>query len=645
MKTIRFLPPIFVLIALSACNFTLAADVTPPPGYQQTNPQASVQQTSGPDYPVVPPDPAKGQPIYAEKCAPCHGESGLGNGERAAQLSNPVAPIGSAQLARQSQPAVWFRIVTEGNIERFMPPFASLNDRQRWDVVAYAYSLSAPASNAGRGEEIFQANCADCHGSQGKGDGPKAKELTTQPPNFTSQEYMAERSAAELFQAVSAGVGAEMPAFGSQLSEDDIWALTDHLRWLTFATQTAGSQPQETPAPTTAASLTSPEPITNTGELSPTIPLGTVSGQLVNDSGAALEGGVLEGALVSLHGFDHMQVVMTTTTRTDADGAYRFENIEMPEGRIFLATADYNNVTYGSEIMVVEAGITEVTLPIQVYNSTTDSSQLSVDRLHYFFELLDESTLRVAELYIISNRSGSTLAPAGPGQPSIRFSLPAGAANLNIEDEGADSQRYIMTEDGFGDTTPIRPGESSYQVLYSYELPYTGKLQLDRPLPMPVSAVVILVPEDGILVKGDTIQDAGTRDVQGVPYHMYNGASMPANSSLELTISGKKGSSGSSNPAGSSTSGIMIGLGALGLALIVGGIWLYQRSSRMVGQEETDDPETAVPAAPVQAESAEALMDAILALDDLYQQGQLPQEAYFQRRDELKSRLQQVMGN
>jgi cytochrome c1 len=30
-----------------------------------------------------------------------------------------------------------------GNIENFMPPFASLSDQERWDVVAYALSLSA----------------------------------------------------------------------------------------------------------------------------------------------------------------------------------------------------------------------------------------------------------------------------------------------------------------------------------------------------------------------------------------------------------------------------------------------------------------------------------------------------------------------
>ncbi len=38
-------------------------------------------------------------------------------------------------------------------------------------------------------------------------------------------------------------------------------------------------------------------------------------------------------------------------------------------------------------------------------------------------------------------------------------------------------------------------------------------------------------------------------------------------------------------------------------------------------------------------------MDAIIALDDLYQAGQLPEDAYLKRRAELKARLQERMGN
>jgi hypothetical protein len=60
--------------------------------------------------------------------------------------------------------------------------------------------------------------------------------------------------------------------------------------------------------------------------------------------------------------------------------------------------------------------------------------------------------------------------------------------------------------------------------------------------------------------------------------------------------------------------------------------------------------ESSAPSATVEAvdegagETSDSLMDAILALDDQYQAGEIPEEAYRLRRDELKQRLQALLG-
>ena len=41
----------------------------------------------------------------------------------------------------------------------------------------------------------------------------------------------------------------------------------------------------------------------------------------------------------------------------------------------------------------------------------------------------------------------------------------------------------------------------------------------------------------------------------------------------------------------------------------------------------------------------DALMDAIIALDDLYQAGDLPEQAYRERREAMKARLKEVLGS
>jgi hypothetical protein len=118
---------------------------------------------------------------------------------------------------------------------------------------------------------------------------------------------------------------------------------------------------------------------------------------------------------------------------------------------------------------------------------------------------------------------------------------------------------------------------------------------------------------------------------------------LPAGENLELAISGKLGVGGLSLSSGSTTS-VIIGLAAFGFALIVAGVWLYQRSRTSNGERTADsEPPTAVAGDTIETESAETLMDAIIALDDLYKEGELPEDAYLKRRAELKARLRKVM--
>jgi hypothetical protein len=76
----------------------------------------------------------------------------------------------------------------------------------------------------------------------------------------------------------------------------------------------------------------------------------------------------------------------------------------------------------------------------------------------------------------------------------------------------------------------------------------------------------------------------------------------------------------------------LIGVGAFGVLLILAGGWLFIRD-RKKREEEVDEEEDD------EFEDPESLMDAIIALDDLHRAGKLSDEAYQQRRNELKDAL------
>jgi mono/diheme cytochrome c family protein len=632
-----------LVLILSACSFSLAEDITPPPNLQQQQPPAGQAQpaaVSANTFPSLPPNPANGQAIYTENCAPCHGDTGLGDGPQAAQLPNPPAALGSPDLARKASPAAWYQMVTQGNIQNFMPPFTSLTDGQRWDVVAYAFSLSAPQAMLDQGKQLYQANCASCHGDTGTGDGPAVAGLANPPQDLTNQQFVSTKSETDFFNSITQGASPDMPAFGDQISESDRWALAAYLRTLALASNAGQLAAQTTPA--TAAStpasgeVTPGVVVTSTGTLSGTQTIGMVTGQVTVSDGGSLP----ISTTVTLHGFDNMQTVITQTVGVQSDGTFIFGGVPILDGRVFLTTTSYQGTTYSSDIATVQSGQNDISLPITVYSTTTDASGLSVDRLHLFFDQVDPQTMEVIELYVISNPGTKTIVPVKEGDPVVTFKLPTGATNLQFQD-GSLGGRYVQTSDGFGDTVAVRPGSGSYQVLFSFDMPYDNKLDLVQPITLPTNAVVILAPEGTVTVKGDQFQDAGSRDVQGTQYHMYNGPAYSPGQEMRLTVTSGSSAQGLAIAAGSSTS-LLIGVGAFGVALIIAGVVLFLRNrGRMAPQDEQGA--SAIPAAPV-SEDAETIMDAILALDDLYKEGKLPDDAYHQRRAELKSRLKELLG-
>jgi len=85
------------------------------------------------------------------------------------------------------------------------------------------------------GAEIYEINCATCHGVEGQGDGPAAAGLDPQPANLADAHMMEDMSDGALFWRVSEGgafdpFNSAMPAWKNALSEDEIWQLVAYIR-------------------------------------------------------------------------------------------------------------------------------------------------------------------------------------------------------------------------------------------------------------------------------------------------------------------------------------------------------------------------------------------------------------------------------
>ena len=56
-------------------------------------------------------------------------------------------------------------------------------------LLAFLLPTGALAGDAAAGKPVYEANCASCHGTSGKGDGPVGKALNPPPRDFTVGDF------------------------------------------------------------------------------------------------------------------------------------------------------------------------------------------------------------------------------------------------------------------------------------------------------------------------------------------------------------------------------------------------------------------------------------------------------------------------
>ncbi|MBI4947611.1 MAG: c-type cytochrome [Bacteroidetes bacterium] len=135
---------------------------------------------------------------------------------------------------------IFFSIWTITGIFLLTSSFSlSLNhagDDKPWVVPESAKKLKNPVKatedNVKAGKLLFSKHCKSCHGTGGKGDGSKSKELNTPCGDFTEKGFQSQTDGA-LFYKTKEG-REDMPSFKKKITdEEELWTLVNYLR--TFA--------------------------------------------------------------------------------------------------------------------------------------------------------------------------------------------------------------------------------------------------------------------------------------------------------------------------------------------------------------------------------------------------------------------------
>jgi cytochrome c oxidase cbb3-type subunit 2 len=162
-------------------------------------------------YPVLAERLERGKQLFTKHCAGCHGDDGRGNGIGAAHLmprprdftvgkfKYRSTPVGNLPLDGDLYAAIW-----RGLPGTAMPSWRELADEQIWTLVDYVKTFYEgdktfndrnavtivqpphvdpnPAKEIARGRAVYLASgpqCYNCHGREGRADGPAWNETTT----------------------------------------------------------------------------------------------------------------------------------------------------------------------------------------------------------------------------------------------------------------------------------------------------------------------------------------------------------------------------------------------------------------------------------------------------------------------------------
>ncbi|QIB34417.1 cytochrome-c oxidase, cbb3-type subunit III [Ancylobacter pratisalsi] len=186
---------------------------------------------------------AQGRAAFGDNCAPCHGAGG-GGGMGYPNLNDDDWLWGGSLEQIQNTILHGARSADDNTHMGDMPAFGRDGILQRPEILAvadYVRSLSnlqdkpgpkgaaksepTPADLA-KGKEVFTANCAACHGDEGKGN------IELGAPNLTDGIWLYGSDRATVIATITNGRGGIMPAWSGRLDPSTIKALTVYVHAL-----------------------------------------------------------------------------------------------------------------------------------------------------------------------------------------------------------------------------------------------------------------------------------------------------------------------------------------------------------------------------------------------------------------------------
>ncbi len=550
----------------------------------------------------------RGERLFIEHCTKCHGDLGKGDGPLADQAPVQITDFTDPAFGDTRSPQDVFTFIHDGSMENLMPPWGdSLSDEEIWDLVAYVWGLHIPEGGLDQGKLVYFVACEQCHGETGEG-------VADQGPALASHLFVGQ-SDNDLLASVQDPSHPRVEDVIDTDLQQAVWAVRSFSLGI-------GEQ----------------KPVTSGS--------GTITVRLSN--GTTQEN--MPELPVRLLMFENESFSDTQEAVADAGGVAVFEQLPTDSAWMYVVETDYNNVTYNSDPIQFEAGVSTLEVPLTVYEMGATADDVRIGRAHWVISLESPNQVTVGELYVFMNTGDRVyLGEDSSKMPPevLRLQFPDQATDLAVESGGSQNQIVVQGNTAI-DSMPLPPG--SRQVFFRYNLPVNDdRVQLGHVVPFATDFINLLVPDVGIQVEAAGWEAGDVLQTQSGNYLNFAISSLAAGATVEATLSNlaeaevqrpvQTAQGGQQVIDSTATPGIS-GQPYLPYVLIIGsllvlggGTWLALRRRRSMLAE--------VPV--LRQQMVDDLVAQIAELDDAFAEGDMDRTDYEAQRQMLKTRLAQLL--
>ena len=302
----------------------------------------------------------------------------------------------------------------------------------------------------------------------------------------------------------------------------------------------------------------------------------------------------------------------SATSRTD--GTFSIDGFDPSKAGHYVVATTYSGVTYSTVVDNTSQPMPAIEL--RIFETTSDDSVLRVTSDSITVVKGPGSDFEVLQLLRVRNDSDRTYIGDRTAEEVPVLRLPVATGGFEISPgEGITAGRLVTTDEGFGSSDPVQPGDSTISYAYKVRIP-RGGWSLARLTPYPTDHIDLLAADD-LVVNAPTFRFVEAKDLGGRNFRRYRTGPLPARSLIEANIDLPS----STSPA--------LGWGVGVTLLLFLGIVVFAARRRRSAPPLSD---------------REQLIEKIASLDLAFGAGTIPESEYRMTRARLKDELLVAAG-